>query len=113
MHPSALASAAAMSLPSAPDSDRGSIEAPVYYIFRTKSGRPELLTRGEIEAKTRETMGPAVVDDALLDPMPGSDIFASFVSTVETLLDAKFEGRADPTWAASILQGRKSQEEEA
>lgn len=111
MHPSAMATPAAMGLVSAPNSDRGSLEAPAYYIFRAASGHPELLTRDAIEAKAREAVGEAVHDDALLESMSGSDIFASCVSTVEALLDAKFEGHADPTWAASILQDRKSQEE--
>lgn len=100
-----------MGLVSVPNSDRGSLEAPAYYIFRAASGHPELLTRDAIEAKAREAVGEAVHDDALLESMSGSDIFASCVSTVEALLDAKFEGHADPTWAASILQDRKSQEE--
>ena len=36
--------------------------------------------------------------------MPGDDLFSSCIGTVEMLLDAKFEGRADPRWAASTLQ---------
>jgi len=74
---------------------------PTHYIFRTKSGRPELLTRADIEARARAAVGDAIYDEAERNPMPGSDLFASAVGTVELAMDAEFEGRADPRWAAS------------
>jgi len=85
---------------------------PTYYIFRAKSGRPELLTRADIEARARAAVGDAIYDEAERNPMPGSDLFASAVGAVELAMDAEFEGRADPRWAASILSGRPPREPE-
>ncbi len=85
---------------------------PTYYIFRTKSGRPELLTRADIEARARAAVGDVTYDEAERNPMPGADLFSSAVGAVELAMDAKFEGRADPRWAASTLAGRPSREPE-
>lgn len=76
---------------------------PVYYIFRSRSGLPELLTREDIEARAREAVGHEVYDEAERNPMPGAELFESAIGAVELLLDAEFEGRADPRWASSIL----------
>jgi len=92
--------------------ERASEEGPVYYIFRRKSGRPELLTRDAIIAQTRAEVGDAVYDEAERNPMPGADLFDSCIGTVAMLLEAEFEGRADPRWAESILAGRQQEERE-
>lgn len=76
---------------------------PVYYIFRSRSGLPELLTREDIVARAREAVGHEVYDEAERNPMPGAELFESAIGAVELLLDAEFEGRADPRWASSIL----------
>ena len=76
---------------------------PVYYIFRSRSGLPELLTREDIEARARDAVGHEVYDEAERNPMPGAELFSSAIGAVELLLDAEFEGRADPRWASSIL----------
>lgn len=85
---------------------------PTYYIFRTRSGEPELLTRADIEARARAAVGDAIYDEAERNPMPGSDLFASAVGAVELAMDAEFEGRADPRWAASILARQPPREPE-
>ena len=80
---------------------------PVYYIFRSRSGLPELLTREDIEARAREAVGHEVYDEAERNPMPGAELFESAIGAVELLLDAEFEGRADPRWASSILLNKQ------
>jgi hypothetical protein len=39
--------------------------------------------------------------------MPGVELFESAIGAVELLLDAEFEGRADPRWASSILLNKQ------
>ena len=80
---------------------------PIHYIFRSRSGLPQLLTREEIEAQAREAVGHEVYDEAQRNPMPGADLFESAIGAVELLLDAEFEGRADPRWASAILKEKK------
>jgi predicted RNase H-like HicB family nuclease len=81
---------------------------PIYYIFRSRSGLPELLTREEIEARARDAVGHEVYDEAKRNPMPGAELFESAIGAVELLLDAEFEGRADPRWASSILLNKQT-----
>ena len=40
--------------------------------------------------------------------MPGADLFESAIGAVELLLDAEFEGRADPRWASAILKEKQA-----
>ena len=81
---------------------------PIHYIFRSRSGLPQLLTREEIEAQAREAVGHEVYDEAQRNPMPGADLFESAIGAVELLLDAEFEGRADPRWASAILKEKQA-----